>query len=137
MSPGKPVLVKLAVPFSQMARWHRLRTAFHVVADEENCPSLPRHIFHLTETFLLKFSVTDGQDLIQNENFRIQMRRHAEGKTHIHAAAVSFYRGVHIAFDFGKSDDFIKLRLDFGFLFCRCPVMPPLRKTFSRPVRSG
>ena len=37
------------------------------------------------KTFLLKFRIADRQHLIDDQNFRLEMRRHSEREPHIHA----------------------------------------------------
>src|SRR5204863_1413744 len=48
----------------------------HVMADEQNGSTAPRHIAHRAEAFLLELEVADGEDLIDDEDFRLQVGGH-------------------------------------------------------------
>ena len=94
----------------------------------------PSHLAHLAQTFLLKRRVADRQDLVHDQNFRLQMRGDGERQSHIHAATVSLDRRVEELLDFGKRHDLVEFALDLRRLM---PRIAPLRKMFSRPVSSG
>src|SRR5882724_3283705 len=88
----------------------------HVMTHKQNRPSLPRHIAHLTETFLLKRRVAYRQHFIYQKNLGLEMCRDREGKPNVHAARVMFDRRVDELFNLGKSHYFVKLACDLGAL---------------------
>ncbi len=55
-----------------------------VVAHEEDRPARVRHRLDPTKALLLKLRVAYCQDLVDQENLRLQMRGHGEGQPHIH-----------------------------------------------------
>ena len=56
----------------------------HVVADKQDRPALARHILHLAEAFLLELSVANGEDIVDDEDFRLKVGGHSESQAHIH-----------------------------------------------------
>src|SRR5258706_14295687 len=64
----------------------------HVVAHEENRPPFIGDLFHLAEALALKLGIADGEHLVDDEDLGVEMRRHGEGETHVHAARVVFER---------------------------------------------
>ena len=58
---------------------------------------------HLAEGLLLKVGITDSEDLINHENFRVEMRCQSECQPDIHAAAVPFHRGIEKSLDVGEN----------------------------------
>src|SRR5215813_12555243 len=52
------------------------------------------HLSHLAQALLLKLGVADCQHLIHHKDLRLQMRRHREGKPHLHAAGKALDRRV-------------------------------------------
>ena len=84
----------VAVVLKLAARHHqdpvaKLGDGGHVVADEQNGPAVAGDLANAAEAFFLELGVADAEDFIDDQNFRIEMRRDGEGKAHIHAAASS------------------------------------------------
>src|SRR5580704_10851575 len=73
------------------------------------------YIPHLTQTFLLKFSVSYSQYFVYNQDFTFQMRCNGKGQPYIHPAAVSLDRGVEISFNAAEIDDLIQFLADLFF----------------------
>ena len=90
---------------------------------------------HLAQALLLERGVADGQDLVDDQDLGIQVRRHGEGEPDIHPAGVALHRRVEELFDLGEGDDLVELAGDLARGSCRGST--PLRKIFSRPVSSG
>src|SRR5690606_30550923 len=61
-----------------------------------------------SETFLLKFSVPYGENLVDDQNFRFQVSSNRKTQPHIHTRGISLNRGVKEAFHSGEIDDGIK-----------------------------
>ena len=57
------------------ARFAQRADGAHVVADEKNGAALAAHVFHLAEAFGLELGVADGQHLVHDEDFRVQVAR--------------------------------------------------------------
>ena len=66
---------------------------------------MPRHFF-------LELRVTHRQHLVDDEDFRFQVRRHGEGEPHIHAAGVMLHRRIEKHLRLGKGDDLVELAVD-------------------------
>ena len=55
------------------------------MAHEQNSTALPfTDILHLTDGFLLELGVTHGENLVNDENFRIQMSGNCKTQTDFH-----------------------------------------------------
>ena len=67
---------------------------------------------HFSEALFLKFGIADGQDLIDNQNFRLKVRGDRERKPHVHSRRIMLDRRVEKLFDFGKVNDLIELPAD-------------------------
>ena len=86
----------------------------HIVAHKQHRPAMPGHILHLAEALLLKLGVADRQHLVDDQNLRLQMRRHREREPHIHAAGIALHRRIEEFLHFGEGDDLVELALDLG-----------------------
>src|ERR1700726_26701 len=85
------------------------------MADKQHRAALlSRKLIHLSETFPLKFCITDRQHLIHDENLGFEMRRHRKSKANVHTRGISLYRGVQEFFDTGESHDFVEFSCDFA-----------------------
>src|SRR4029077_18720853 len=86
----------------------------HVVAEDDGGPTFVRgDVFHFRETFFLKLGVADGQNLVDEENLRVEVRGDGEGKPHVHAARVTFYRRVEKSFDLSEGNYLVEFSLNF------------------------
>src|SRR5271155_5353540 len=83
------------------------------MADEQDGSPAARDFTELAQAFFLELGVADGEDFINDENFRIEVRRHRESETDIHAAGVALHGGVEEFFNTGEIDDGVKALLDF------------------------
>jgi len=72
-------------------------------------------VAHFAEAFLLEVEVADGENLIDEENFRLEMGGDGERQADVHAGGVVLDGRVDESFQFGEGDDFIELALDFRF----------------------
>ena len=78
--------------------------------------------------------VADGERLVDEHDLGIEVDRHREAEPHVHAGRVVAHRHVDEALELGEGDDVVEPRGDVG---ARQPCSEALRKTFSRPERSG
>src|SRR5262249_37004657 len=86
----------------------------HIMGHEQDSPTFSaRDILHLSEALCLKFRVPDRQDLVDDQNFRLQMRGDREGQSHIHPAAVVLDRRVEKLLHAGEGDDRVEPPADF------------------------
>src|SRR5207249_6763431 len=82
----------------------------HVVAHEQHRAAFaPRDFPHLSQAFLLKLGVTDSENFVNNQNFRVQMCSNSERQADIHSRRVAFYRSVDVSLDSGKIDNLVEL----------------------------
>ena len=72
-------------------------------------------LFHSLKAFGLKVGVTNGEDFINEENFRVDVDGDREGQTHVHARGIVFNGLIDKFFDFGKIDDFLQILLNLSF----------------------
>ena len=82
------------------------------MADEEHGPSLLRGTPHSPETLPLKGGVADSQHLVDQEDLGLEMRRHREGQSQIHAARIALHRRIDEALNFGERDDLVEAACD-------------------------
>src|SRR5262249_32495603 len=69
---------------------------------------------HLAQALLLKGRVPNGEDLVHDQNFRLQVRRHGEGQAGVHSARVVLNRGFQESFDLGEGDDLVEPAMDLA-----------------------
>ena len=50
----------------------------YVVRDEEHRPAVLPHVFNLAETLTLECDISDGQDLVDDEDLWLEVRGHRE-----------------------------------------------------------
>ena len=65
-----------------------------IVADEDDRASAARDLADLAEAFLLKLGVAHRENLVDEQNLRLEVRRDREGETEIHPARVPLHRRV-------------------------------------------
>src|SRR5579862_7365832 len=85
----------------------------HMVAYEDDGAAMARYVAHFTQALFLKGDIAHGQDFIDKQNFRLEMRGDGKGETHLHAAAVVLQGSIEEAFHFGEGYDFVELAADF------------------------
>ncbi|HVB58285.1 MAG TPA: hypothetical protein VNE63_17900 [Candidatus Acidoferrales bacterium] len=85
------------------------------MADKNNGAAGAGDVLHFAEAFFLEGGVADGEDFVDEEDFRFEVRGDSEGQAHAHAAAVMLKGRVDEALDFGKGDNLVEFADDFGF----------------------
>src|SRR5262249_1731251 len=86
-----------------------------IVADEKDGAAAVRDFVHLSEALFLKFEVADGQNFVDEENFRLEMGGYGEGQAHLHSGAEMLQRSVEVTIDFRERNDGILFPVDFAF----------------------
>src|SRR5277367_5851574 len=87
------------------------------MAYEHHRSSLPpRYLVHFAKAFLLKLGIADRQHLVDNQNFRLQMRGNGKCKSNVHAGGVPLDGRIEKPFHVGEGDDFIELPPDLALL---------------------
>ena len=112
---GRAVDQRAGPPCKTTHRVVRAAIDLHVVADEEDRPAarlatssiLPRHFFWNAD-------VADGQDLVDDQDLRLQVGRDREGQPDVHPAGVALHRRVEELLDLGEGDDLVELAGDLG-----------------------
>src|SRR5271157_1173847 len=69
-------------------------------------------ILHLPEAFLLELGVADGQHLVDDQDFGIEIRCDRECQPHVHAAAVALNWSVEKFLDPREINDLVKFLFD-------------------------
>ena len=85
----------------------------HVVRHVQDGPALFRDVPHLRQAFLLKPEIADGENLVDHQYFRFEMRRHREGEAKSHPAGVALDRCVDEFADVREVDDIVEFAIDF------------------------
>src|SRR6266404_2967211 len=86
-----------------------------LMGDEDDGATGAGDVAHFTEAFLLEIDVADGEDFIDEENFRLEMGGDSKGEADVHAGGVVLDGRVDEFFEFGEGHDFIEFAGDFGF----------------------
>src|SRR5574344_1127704 len=73
------------------------------------------YVLHLTNRFLLKFSITYSKNFIYNQYFGFQMGIDDKPYSNNHTRGVSLYGAIDILLYACEIYDFIKSPVDFGF----------------------
>src|SRR5438552_19107076 len=63
----------------------------------------------LLEAFLLKLSITNGQDLVDQQDLGLHVRRDGKCQAHVHAGGVALDWSIDKFLHFGEGYDFIEL----------------------------
>jgi len=80
---------------------------------KQNSSSALADVEHFQDAFLLKGSIADCQDFINDKYFRLEESGDCEGKPQLHAAGIMFQGCVEKFFNATEVNDFIKFSLDF------------------------
>jgi len=86
----------------------------HIMAYKKNRPAMAGDILHFAQAFFLEFRVSDGQNLVHDQNLGLQMRRDGEREPHIHPGAIPLHRRVDIPRTAGELDNLIELPRNLG-----------------------
>src|SRR5207248_7624159 len=86
-----------------------------LMGDEDNGAAGAGDVAHSAEAFFLKVDVADGEDFVDQEDFRLEMCGDGESQADVHAGGVVLDGSVNEFFEFGEGDDFVELAGDFGF----------------------
>ena len=86
------------------------------------------------EALPLERFVADGEDLVDQQHVGLDVDRHREAETDVHARRVVLHLLIDELLELGERDDVVEARSMSRLV---SPRIEPLRNTFSRPVRSG
>src|SRR5437660_11696241 len=86
-----------------------------LMGDEDNGAAGAGDVAHSAEAFFLKVDVADGEDFVDEEDFRLEMGGDGESQADVHAGGVVLDGSVNEFFEFGEGHDFGDLAADFGF----------------------
>src|SRR6266700_1353244 len=86
-----------------------------LMRDKDDGAAGASDVAHSAETFALKFDIADGEDFVDEEDFRLEMGSDGEGQADVHAGGVVLDGRVNEFIEFGEGDDFVELAGDFGF----------------------
>src|SRR6476620_2452796 len=85
-----------------------------IMSDKQDGVPAIYELFEALEAFRPKLDIADGENLVENQNFRLKECGDREGETDVHAARIALNRGVDKFIDFSKVDDLIEPALNFG-----------------------
>src|SRR6185369_8394168 len=80
--------------------------------DQQNGFSTTLELGELVEALVCEGFVTDGEHFVDEQDVGIDVDRHGESKTHVHAGGVGFHRRIDELAELGEIDDFVEARLD-------------------------
>src|SRR5215469_4874042 len=72
-------------------------------------------VTHFSEAFFLKANVTDGKNLVDQQNFGLEVRGNGECQADVHSAGIVLHRRVDELFQLCEGDDLVKLSGDLFF----------------------
>ncbi len=84
----------------------------HLVTDEEDGSAVDGDVVHLAEALLLELLIADGQDLVDEEDLRLEVCRYGERQADVHAAGVPLHGRVEELRHTGELDDGIEGPID-------------------------
>ena len=82
-------------------------------------PFAARDLIHLAKTLLLELGIADREHLVDDQDFRLQMRRDGKRQPHIHAGRIALHRRIEKPLDLGERDDLVELFADLARGSCR------------------
>jgi hypothetical protein len=85
-----------------------------LMSDKDDGAAGAGDIAHFAEAFFLEIDVADGEDFIDEENFRFEMSGNGESEADIHAGGVVLDWSVDEFFELGEGDDFVEFGGDFA-----------------------
>src|ERR1700716_1066229 len=88
----------------------------HRMADEDDCRPFSLKDSHAVKTAKLEGDITDGEDLIDEQDVRLDMDCHREPQSHVHTGRIELHRCVDELFQLGKSDDVVEAGFNLGLL---------------------
>ena len=84
----------------------------HLVGHQHDRAALVAELDELLEAALLEADVADGEDLVDDQQARVDVDRHRERQPHVHARRVGLHRCVDEAGQPGEVDDVVESRGD-------------------------
>src|ERR1017187_8046498 len=110
----------------------------HIVTHKQHRPSAPRHFTHLPKAFLLELSVPNRQHFINDQDLRLEMRRHRKRQPYIHPARVSLHWCIKELLHLGERHDLIELSGNLTSAHAQdCPVHIDVLTTCELGVKAG
>jgi len=82
------------------------------VAHEQDGAAGAGDLVHLAQALALELEVAHGQDLVDEEDLRVEVRGHREGQAHVHAARVALDRRVDEGLHAREGHDLVELPVD-------------------------
>ena len=78
------------------------------MADEQDGPAGASDLAHSSQAFLLKPLIAHGEDLIDQQDLRLEVGRDREGQAHVHAARIALHRRIEEFLDLREGDDLVE-----------------------------
>ena len=100
---GLRIALGASLPFSsRMPVRQRRRMACMLWLTKSTVRPLGRNLRHAAEALLLELGIADGEHLVDDQDLRLQVRRHGERESHVHPARVPLDRRVDVLLDSGE-----------------------------------
>ena len=109
---ARRAVVDDAAAVEQQRARAQLAHAGQVVADEEHRAAFVPEILHAAQAAVAEMQVADRQHLVDDQDLRLEVRRHRKRQPHEHAAGVVLHRRVDELLELGERDDRVELADD-------------------------
>src|SRR3990172_8382083 len=107
----RPLIDKMAIIDEQDALTELLDHR-HYVANDDDRDALSLELVHLRQALVLEMGVADGQDLVDEQYFRVAVHGHGEAQAHVHAGGVALHRGIDEVPQLGEADHLVEAAAD-------------------------
>ena len=87
-----------------------------VMTDKQHGATAARHVVHLANALFLKSGVTDGEDLVHDQDVWSQIGGDGKRQPHAHTRRIPLYWGVYKLRNFGELDDFFESAVNLPLL---------------------
>src|ERR1700758_2498133 len=108
---GRSEHLDLAVAKPQTAMAHPAEVS-HLVIYYDHGMALFEDRFYPLKAFLFERRVPHRNDFIQNDDFRVEIRRHGKSQADVHPAGIVFNRYIDKFFQPGEINDLVELLAD-------------------------
>ncbi len=86
----------------------------HAVADDDHGGAALAQLVEVLEALALEGLVADGDHLVDQQHFGVDVDRHGKTEAHVHAGAVHPHGGIDELADLGEIDDAVHAGVHLG-----------------------
>ena len=84
------------------------------MGDEDDRAAALLELEDLAEALALERLVADGEDLVEQQDVRVEVRRDREAEPHVHPGGVRPHRPVDRVLELGEGDDLVEALADLA-----------------------